>query len=86
MAQGEYIAPEKVENVYTKCRFVSQCFIYGKSMGFTLNINLLSYDLFPDGLICFVGDSFNSSLVAVVAVEPDVLRDWAVSEGIKVVG
>lgn len=55
-------------------------------MGFTLNINLLSYDLFPDGLICFVGDSFNSSLVAVVAVEPDVLRDWAVSEGIKVVG
>ncbi|KAJ6974324.1 long chain acyl-CoA synthetase 7 [Populus alba x Populus x berolinensis] len=60
LAQGEYIAPEKVENVYTKCRFVSQCFIYG--------------------------DSFNSSLVAVVAVEPDVLRDWAVSEGIKVVG
>ncbi|KAI9383047.1 hypothetical protein POPTR_013G021300v4 [Populus trichocarpa] len=57
LAQGEYIAPEKVENVYTKCRFVSQCFIYG--------------------------DSFNSSLVAVVAVEPDVLRDWAVSEGIK---
>ncbi|KAJ6757187.1 LONG-CHAIN-FATTY-ACID--COA LIGASE [Salix koriyanagi] len=57
LAQGEYIAPEKVENVYTKCRFVSQCFIYG--------------------------DSFNSSLVAVVAVEPDVLRDWAASEGIK---
>ncbi|KAJ6694322.1 hypothetical protein OIU85_005045 [Salix viminalis] len=57
LAQGEYIAPEKIENVYTKCRFVSQCFIYG--------------------------DSFNSSLVAVVAVEPDVLRDWAASEGIK---
>ncbi|KAF9669957.1 hypothetical protein SADUNF_Sadunf13G0018600 [Salix dunnii] len=57
LAQGEYIAPEKVENVYTKCRFVSQCFIYG--------------------------DSFNSSLVAVVAVEPDVLRDWAASERIK---
>ncbi|XP_011023625.1 PREDICTED: long chain acyl-CoA synthetase 7, peroxisomal [Populus euphratica] len=57
LAQGEYIAPEKVENVYTKCRFVSQCFIYG--------------------------DSFNSSLVAVVAVEPDMLRDWAVSKGIK---
>lgn len=32
----------------------------------------------------FLGDSFNSSLVAVVAVEPEALRDWAATEGIKV--
>ncbi|CAH2044536.1 unnamed protein product [Thlaspi arvense] len=57
LAQGEYIAPEKIENVYTKCRFVSQCFVYG--------------------------DSFNSSLVAIVSVDPDVMKDWASSEGIK---
>ncbi|XP_021282959.1 long chain acyl-CoA synthetase 7, peroxisomal [Herrania umbratica] len=57
LAQGEYIAPEKVENVYAKCKFVLQCFIYG--------------------------DSLNSSLVAVVAVEPDVLRNWAASAGIQ---
>ncbi|KAJ4850760.1 Long chain acyl-CoA synthetase 7 peroxisomal [Turnera subulata] len=57
LAQGEYIAPEKIENVYAKSRFVAQCFIYG--------------------------DSFNSSLVAVVAVDPDVLRAWAASMGIK---
>ncbi|XP_031260670.1 long chain acyl-CoA synthetase 7, peroxisomal-like isoform X1 [Pistacia vera] len=57
LAQGEYVAPEKVENVYAKCKFISQCFIYG--------------------------DSFNSCLVAVVAVDPDVLKAWAASEGIK---
>ncbi|GAB2287332.1 Long chain acyl-CoA synthetase 7 peroxisomal [Dionaea muscipula] len=57
LAQGEYIAPEKIENVYAKCKFVSQCFVYG--------------------------DSFNSCLIAIVSVDPDVLRDWAASEGIK---
>ncbi|XWS58192.1 hypothetical protein CRYUN_Cryun08bG0013600 [Craigia yunnanensis] len=57
LAQGEYIAPEKIENVYAKCKFILQCFIYG--------------------------DSLNSSLVAIVVVEPDVLRDWAASEGIQ---
>ncbi|XP_021817428.1 long chain acyl-CoA synthetase 7, peroxisomal isoform X4 [Prunus avium] len=57
LAQGEYIAPEKVENVYAKCEFVAQSFVYG--------------------------DSFNSCLVAIVVVDPDVLRAWAASAGIK---
>jgi hypothetical protein len=30
------------------------------------------------------GDSFNSFLVAIVAVEPDVLKAWAASQGIQV--
>ncbi|GFZ14130.1 long-chain acyl-CoA synthetase 6 [Actinidia rufa] len=57
LAQGEYIAPEKIENVYAKCKFAAQCFVYG--------------------------DSFNSSLVAVVCVDPDVLKAWAANEGIQ---
>ncbi|KAL3648944.1 Long chain acyl-CoA synthetase 6, peroxisomal [Castilleja foliolosa] len=57
LAHGEYIAPEKIENVYAKCKFVAQCFIYG--------------------------DSFNSCLVAIVALDHDVLKAWAAAEGIK---
>ncbi|KAF2550605.1 hypothetical protein F2Q68_00036650 [Brassica cretica] len=36
----------------------------------------------PGGRLKIV-DSFNSSLVAIVAVDPDVMKDWAASEDIK---
>ncbi|KAL4567499.1 hypothetical protein LXL04_023084 [Taraxacum kok-saghyz] len=58
LAQGEYIAPEKIEYVYVKSKYVAQCFVYG--------------------------DSFNSSLVVVVSVDPDMLKAFAAKEGIKV--
>ncbi|CDJ36174.1 LOW QUALITY PROTEIN: long-chain fatty acid CoA ligase, putative [Eimeria mitis] len=31
LAQGEYVAPEKIEAVYMHSRFVSQCFVFGFS-------------------------------------------------------
>ncbi len=31
LQQGEYIAPEKIENIYVRSRYVAQAFIYGNS-------------------------------------------------------
>ena len=35
-------------------------------------------------LLLDAGDSLNSSLVGIIAVEPEVLKAWAASEGIQV--
>jgi long-chain acyl-CoA synthetase len=32
LAQGEYIAPEKIENIYIRGQFVSQIFVHGESL------------------------------------------------------
>ncbi|CAD5230381.1 unnamed protein product [Bursaphelenchus okinawaensis] len=36
LAQGEYIAPEKIENVYTRSGYISQAYVHGDSLQSTL--------------------------------------------------
>lgn len=51
LSQGEYVAPEKIENILMRSAFIAQCFVYG--------------------------DSLQSSLVAIVVPDEDVVRGWA---------
>lgn len=40
LSQGEYIVPEKIENIYTLSQYVNQVFVYGESLKV---INLIPY-------------------------------------------
>ncbi|CAF0796736.1 unnamed protein product [Rotaria sp. Silwood1] len=45
LSQGEYVAPEKIEDVYARSRFISQIFVYGDSFeSFLVAIVLLNDD------------------------------------------
>jgi len=51
LAQGEYVAVEKIENILTQSALIGQPFVYG--------------------------DSFQSTLVAIIVLDEDALKNWA---------
>jgi long-chain acyl-CoA synthetase len=57
LSQGEYVAPEKIENILMRSAFIAQCFVYG--------------------------DSLQSTLVAIVVPDEEMIRNWAESNAPK---
>ena len=51
LQQGEYVAPEKIENIYVRSKYVAQIFVYG--------------------------NSYKSSIIAIVVPEELILLEWA---------
>jgi len=43
LQQGEYVAPEKIENIYLNSKYVTEIFVYGDSLQ-----NYLIAIIFPD--------------------------------------
>ena len=38
LSQGEYIVPEKIENIYIKSQYIEQVFVHGESLKVRLNL------------------------------------------------
>lgn len=56
LSQGEYIVPEKIENIYLRSQYVHQVFLHGESL--------------------------KSCVVGIVIPDVDVVKCWAVENGI----
>lgn len=43
LSQGEYIAPEKIENIYVRSQYVAQVFVHGESLKVREAVLTLTY-------------------------------------------
>ncbi|KAI1717755.1 AMP-binding enzyme domain-containing protein [Ditylenchus destructor] len=63
LAQGEYVAPEKIENIYLRSKYVSQCFIYGESLkNYLVGIVIPDPETVPDAALMELSTEGSRSL------------------------
>lgn len=80
LTQGEYIAPEKIENVYLRSPFAAQVFVCGNSLKVGSIPSPKTANFIDDVIWLFLSQSF---VVAIVVPDAEVLEVWARSKGLK---
>lgn len=94
LAQGEYISPEKIENIYIRSEPVAQLYVHGDSLQVNVCIRTrlllfignksshkcTVFELFFPPVFCLC--SPQSCLVGIVVPDPEVMPEWAKKKGI----
>ncbi len=83
LSQGEYIAPEKVENIYIRSEAVVQAFVHGDSL--QVRRERTTHRSLQIKSLLFIVLSFSpqACLVAIIVPDPDFLPGWAKKRGIE---
>lgn len=83
LAQGEYIAPEKIENIYIRSEAVAQTFVHGDSLQVRRERTTLRWTQKKYLLFIVLSSSPQACLVAIIVPDPDFLPGWAKKRGIE---